>query len=558
MGKIHLAGLIPVLFLLGIILVVMQAGCAQDDCDSCSQSDDDDTADDDDNDNDTGDDDDDTAPPVDVIVEYLMLDGVPAPPNPATGAQTPPELDKIPLFRYRQDTGDDPSRPVRAVLILLPGFLAGASDFTFLAPDMVRLFEGAMEVWVPDRRSHLLEDQTGSLAAEAEKDPWIFYDYYFEGGQIDGKVFEGPIPAQSAETDMMSEWGLDLYLNDIRRIIHHVPEAHRATNVLIGGHSRGVGYAQLYAAYEFEDGTLGSDELAGLMMLDGGREWDRHLTDNLYRTRVQLIRSGLADRHHYNPFPGKDLPSLLQFLGMASTEGFGDPEDPETGPDGVLHDRGVIGLLMPFLTRFHQVTLTNEALVGLIFDNDSSLLGTYMGHLGQLTGGEVAFDLWGAYPAEHGILYSWLNFDESEPQELADIQKLMQIIYAGPLDGLNLYTTTRFDLDDQAAGPMETEGTWRHDHFHFYTSRVDIPVFAVKGALMYENKYFEAYRSQLAPVRGHEAPRTQVGFDIIPVPTWGHVETLLVEADRNIYYPLFVDWVDLWTGDEVQIPAFGQ
>ena len=536
-------------------------------CTGCGQSDEDDDSDseNDDEDNESNFSDEDTVfldinnqspalnSEVNVTYDYIILEGEPAPPNPITGAETPDKYNKIPMFRFRQETDSEP-RAVQSILILLPGYVAGATDFLFLAPDLIKMANGDLEVWAPDRRTHLLEDQTGMNAAEAAKNPWLAYDYYFDHLPIDGNFFEGTISPYSAETDMMSEWGIDLYMKDIRRIVQLVPEKNRATNVFIGGHSRGVGYAQLYVAYQFEDGMIGADELAGMVMVDGGRDFDPLITKNSYLRRVEMIRDGSYARHSNILSFNKDITYYLQFLAMAATKGFGDVNDPQMGPDGILQDRWLFELILPIITRFHNVQLTNEAFVGLLLDNDSGFMLHHQAHFGKMAGGAIEYDELGAYPAENGATYYWINYDKCYPQEYADIQKMARMIYEGPADFGDLYFASRFDWDEWCAGPLETEGTWRHEYFRFYTSLVDIPIIAIEGNLLEGTFAYELYRSQLPPVYGSTLPRTEFGFDIIRVHQYEHIDTVLVEADRNVFYPNIIEWLETWSEGKVQIP----
>jgi hypothetical protein len=68
--------------------------------------------------------------------------------------------------------------------------------------------------------------------------------------------------------------------------------------------------------------------------------------------------------------------------------------------------------------------------------------------------------------------------------------------------------------------------------------------------------YYQNYFNALAPVRGQNKPRSQVGFDIFPVRKWGHIDTILVAPDRNPFYDSFLDWLYEWSEDSVQIPKF--
>src|SRR5262245_55851193 len=58
----------------------------------------------------------------------------PKPPaTPVTGTTTPDELDAVNVIRYRVDTGQQPPKPARAIIVLMPGFLGGGGGFDALA-----------------------------------------------------------------------------------------------------------------------------------------------------------------------------------------------------------------------------------------------------------------------------------------------------------------------------------------------------------------------------------------------------------------------------------------
>ena len=536
------------------LLAVIAGGCGDDDDDDDN---DDDAADDDDSTDD--DDDDDDVPPFEkVVFEWLMIDGAVAPPNPVTGTATPPEYNQVPMFRCRQDTGNDPPRAVKSVLILLSGASAGPTDFVYMAQDLVTMAQGEIEVWAPDRRTHLLEDQTGWDAAEAAKDPRIAWNYYFEGAQVQGQTFAGYVQSDSPQGEMAAEWGIDLYMENVHKLVEKVEQEHRATNIFMGGHSRGAGFAQMYAAYEFSDGHKGSDDLAGILLIDGGRaRFNVNTTEEEYLQIVDEIRTGIRPR--FNNTWGGD-PSFfdtLAFYAMCATPDYTDPQDPEMGPDGVLSDWGLFELIRPVITRGRKVTLTNEAFLALILDNASGLVGAFFGHLGELAGGEVGNDFLGDFPKQNGASYYWKSYTESDPEELMDLQRMLHLTFEGPSDYGDPYYANRFQEDDLCAGTLLAEGTWREDYLPFYSNRADMPVYALAGELTNGTGFFEAYNAVLPAVRGSALPRNEFEFRIFPVPTWGHIDVILVAPDRNPFYVDFLAWMDMWSEGWIQIPAFG-
>ncbi len=551
------------LFCLALSLLLFAFSCGDDDDDNDGPPvglDDDDSADDDDdddNDDDNHDDDDDDDTNVSVIYERLLVPGATAPPNPETGAETPQWLNNTVVYRFREDTGDDDPRPVNGVVIMIPGYAAGASDFFKFAYDLVEMSQGKIEVWSMDRRSNLLEDQLGLDKAEAEKDPTIVDDYYNNGLSIGGETFDGFLDSAGPETDMISEWGLDLHMWDLRKVIEMVPETDRATNVFIGGHSSGARTAQVYAAYEFDDGHFGSDDLAGILLLD----FQGNIivpTEAEYLQDIEDYRTGAKDRCGVMEQAGDSVANVvfIEKLAMITTEGYGG-QDPQMGPDGLWPEWGLFELVFIVSTRGHDVILTNATKFGLIFDNDYTLAGNnFYGHMGALTGGEVSQDALGKYPSEDGKTYYWLDYDQSNPEENMGMQSFLKLIYEGPSDFTEWYYPARFDLEDNLVGNLETTGKWQHNYFKLYTSQVDVAVFALEGATPAGTGFYEAYRDVLPPVRGSSKPRTEEGFHIEQLHDWGHVEVLLTMPDRNPFLESFEEFVYEWTDGQVAVPEF--
>ncbi|MCL4234772.1 MAG: hypothetical protein KJ042_09655 [Deltaproteobacteria bacterium] len=484
--------------------------------------------------------------------DYVLVPGEPAPPNPLTGATTPDEFNVIPLFRFRMATPDGEPAPARAIVIIQAGYVAGANQMFHIARSLVELSNGEVEVWVPDRRHSLLEDHFGMDLAEARRDPWIAYRYYILGEEVEGHSYQD-VDAWGPETDMMSEWGLDLWMKDMRRLVHLVPEDSRRTNVFIAGDSRGVAFAQAFAAYEFEDGALGGDEIAGLILWDGAVRPDPNIDETTYPQSVAMIRAGAMRRTE--PMDSAST-WFMEVFGMAASERFGDPADPALGPEGFFPDYAAFESIYWMLMRGRPITLTNEAFFGVVLDSDYLPYPKFMGHLGRLIGGPIREGLLGDVPTDTNAVYRWLRHDECDPPELVDIQELTRMLWEGPSNFTDLHYSARLDLDLQAAAPFESEGTWVYDYFQLHTSLVDAPVFALVSLNYHGEGIMEAYRDALPPVRGSALPRSETGFVLIDYPQWSHLDAIAVEEDRNPVYPKLLAWLRNWSSGEVTVPAF--
>src|SRR5512143_409076 len=89
--------------------------------------------------------------------------------------------------RYTRFHFDDGGTRPDALLILVPGFEAGANTFKILAENLLRRARRetqlVVEVWAYDRRSNQLEDTAGLDVAEQLADPQVALDWLY-GGEL--------------------------------------------------------------------------------------------------------------------------------------------------------------------------------------------------------------------------------------------------------------------------------------------------------------------------------------------------------------------------------------
>jgi pimeloyl-ACP methyl ester carboxylesterase len=212
------------------------------------------------------------------------------------------------------------------ILILMPGFGAGAMTIDRLARDVLRVADHhqrkGLQVWLIDRRSEQLEDHTALWWAERNKDDLAInelfeglFDYYRPaffpedpGRELMGRRFT-PLDKDAAR--FVANWGADMTVRDFRAV---VLEAHRKVGnkvigtevddavvekkpgrfVFIGGHSMGGYLTRLYASYDFDrrpgHEVLGMDDVDGLIILEGGGFKHREIKEidaDKYRESLQ-------------------------------------------------------------------------------------------------------------------------------------------------------------------------------------------------------------------------------------------------------------------------------
>ena len=120
-------------------------------------------------------------------------------PLPAESAPHPAACDYITYLRFRHRRGPRRATDAHAVVVLIPGLLGGAKSFDQLARNTVRnagAKKRRIEVWVLDRRANCLEDHHGVKAGARAKSIQPAFDYYFGGGEVEGRRFPGFVPAR--------------------------------------------------------------------------------------------------------------------------------------------------------------------------------------------------------------------------------------------------------------------------------------------------------------------------------------------------------------------------
>lgn len=489
----------------------------------------------------------------DVIWQVVDLPGTPAPPNPVKGIGTPDEFNRIRYHRLRYDSGDQPPKEVSAVVILLAGFTVGPGTLVYLGRHWVQMSEGRVEVWLPERRAHFLEDNLGLDAAQAANNPYIASGYYFEGKPIDGQTFAGFVNAFNDESAMTSEWSMDLMMHDLRRIVQQVPQGHRATNVFMGGHSRGVPFARTFAAYEFEDGRLGCDDLAGLVLIDGDGRFYEDYGEEDFLQNLDRLRRGKIPRFVPVPPLGPNIYVGLEIMAMAASDEMRNTYDDTLGPDGIFDPPGLARFLKPMMFRFQKIRMTNEAFMGLSSDEESGQVDLLHGHFGKLDG-PVAEDDAGVYPTSKTHLYQWLNYDEVYPREASDIQDTLHGLWQGPTNGFDPYYPSRLSMDQKVAGHLETAGTWREKYFKLRTSKMDAPVFVLQTQALAGLGLTEQYEAQLPPARGQTKSRSEYGYDVMTRLDWSHVDAINAAAPGNPFFEAVVNWVQDVAEGTVRVP----
>jgi pimeloyl-ACP methyl ester carboxylesterase len=186
--------------------------------------------------------------------------------------------------RYTRFRSERPGLTPDAVLILVPGFEGGATDFKILAENLIPRAAAlgvVLEVWAFDRRTNQLEDRAGIILAEELGDAHAGLDWFYGGelglplspalaGLNRRAVFydtQGDIP-------FIAEWTNLVFSRDIDAVVTAADAAVKNHNVFLGGHSAGTGFTARYASTDFNLSGIGSPQpgyakLRGLVLLEG-------------------------------------------------------------------------------------------------------------------------------------------------------------------------------------------------------------------------------------------------------------------------------------------------
>jgi hypothetical protein len=414
-------------------------------------------------------------------------------PLPASGGPVPAACQQLRYLRYRRDGGPADPQRADAVLVIMPGTLAGGGSLQMNALQVVQNAADRgrnVEYWALDRRSNCLEDRAGLDAGLAAGDPKVSIDYYYRGREVDGRRFAGFIPSRRLR--FLADFDLRQTLEDYRSVIvDGLPDAQfRRTRAFCGGHSLGGTLTGMLMAWDFA-GRPGYELCAGTIALDASVAFDgvsavakrpfvrdvlkpvRSLTATAVRS---TITSGVVPRTVDFGFISPETMGLLAGIGLnAQLRPDADvaplireiPRTPAVeGAMRLLHSRTAADALAP-RPRLRRQRLTGEAALGAFMDDNAQPLGFIQTSFGTYTGGPVlpkrfpfpARPL--MFPVADDRLYGWANYDEPLPDhrrgdgtpytsaasEVTDIRDLALTLHGGPIEFLEQYYPTMLTAD---------------------------------------------------------------------------------------------------------------
>ena len=474
--------------------------------------------------------------------DVMWFPGAVPPPNPVTGAATPAELNTTRVLRFRRE----PAVGARAIVVAMPGFLAGANTYEPLARHLVERGgdDFPIEVWVIDRRANLLEDLRGMNTSEVRGDASLAEAWYEGGLVIDGEAFPGLIP--QADLSFMSEWGAAVHVGDVRAIIERVPADARAGHVFLMGHSLGATFVETYAGWRFEDGRRGAEDLAGLVLIDG-RVAEQPLDEQGYREgsgEGLLARPGLESIRNGTPYSA--LPILgagvfisAELVALRAIE----------APDALLEITPAFARLLAVLMSLGAdriPAMTARAALGFGFDASYNPLTFAQVTLGEADGPLEAYTnpLVGEEllrPSDPAHTYRWRGADAVDPAEHTDIDAYAVALTGGPTNFFEWYFPSRLALDLSLAGGDQPEGGFEAAAGlrSFDGALNDAPILSVAAALFTVDS-MASIAERVAPEIGPGRPNagatrdTLEAIQVIDATHMSHVDvTTGMDVPRN-------------------------
>lgn len=489
-----------------------------------------------------------TVPETGIRRELFLVPGAVPPPNPTTDEATPADLNATQVVRYRRD--ESPPAPARAIVVCMPGFLGGGGSFEGIARTLVRngLDGEPIEVWAIDRRSNLLEDLRGADAAEALGNPEVAQGYYFGGETVGGIPFEG----YHAQDDVayMSEWGLATHVEDLRAVIQRIDATERQARVFLLGHSLGASFTEAYAAWRFDDGTRGVEDLAGLILVDGALGASE-VSETDYREGS--MSGGVIPSPGLNAVRESARYTTLPLLGIeALTRAEVISLRALADPDGVVEDVERDRLLAVLMSMsFRDIpAVTNETALALAFDDRFQPLGFIRAKVGQLSGptemyasalagGEMLLR-----PSDPDGTYAWVDALDADPAEYTPVRNMAESFVHGRTNFAEWYFPTRLPLDLGAVGGARiAEDGWQADEGlrAFDGALIDAPMLAIAADLVGDPARYEAIRDRVAPAVGAGRPAEGVtrddarAFRIVDATDLAHLDVVFAgdESSEN-------------------------
>ena len=414
--------------------------------------------------------------------ERLITVPTPAGPGPA-------ELNHVTVHQFGP-------KSAKRVLVLMPGTVGGAGDFTLIARNLVKRVP-SLQVWAIDRRSNALEDTaTFAQADRGELPLQQAFDYYLNGG---GFRFRG-----ANEDPYAREWGMAVALDDARAVVLRA-RAHGRRQVVLGGHSLGASLTVAYAAWDFH-GRPGYKDLAGLVLIDGG-------LDAYDLAQAQQAVASLQTSDPFADSLGLGLPEATGLF--AEIGGIYVKQAPQASATTLQNYPALPPQFKP------PFPVTNRALFGFAFDRDTSPLPSDQ----QINGGGLAAS---------GDPRDWVDGGVSS------VGRLAETFGQEPTNAVEWYFPKRLTIDTNGADQMRRNDVGNFLGLRlFHTRKVNLPLYAIATNLAGAH-VLDGARNFIRRARTTSRQSMLVNRN----PLMSHLDPLIAAPKTNAFLKTVVPFLD--------------
>jgi pimeloyl-ACP methyl ester carboxylesterase len=448
-------------------------------------------------------------------ISFVTIVAIAACCAPAAAAAVPERLSVVPTpagpgpAAYNQvEVHEFGPRKAKNVLVLMPGTIGGAGDFTLAARHLVKSVRG-LQVWAIDRRSQALEQTAVFEQAErGEVSLQYMFDYYL-GWLSNGGNPPGHFTFLNGDDyPFARDWGMAVALNDARAVVLKARRKGKR-NVALGGHSLGASLTVAYAAWDF-NGRPGYKDLDGLVLIDGG------LLGSFDAYTLAEAQQQVGDLEGSNPF--FDLLNLgfPEITGLFAEIGGISAEREPTASATTLQS---FPLLPPAFNPPYPVT--NRALFGHAFDRDSSPPGLGLIHINA-----------GGFPAT-GSPRDWIDGGVSP------VARLAATFGQEPTNAVEWYFPRRLTIDTNGANEMRQNDVAQFLGLRLlHTKKVDLPFYSIQTDLT-DGRVLEGSRNFIRRSRTTRKESVLVNA----APEQSHLDPLVAGWNRNRFFKTVVPFL---------------
>ena len=417
-------------------------------------------------------------------------------------AGTPTRYDRVQVRRFG-------SPKARKVLVLVPGTLGGAGDFTLVARYLAQHVPG-LQVWAEMRREGALEDNSMLLRALKGKATFQQLFGYYLGWLADPSIQPHYQPLKASDFGFVKGWGLNVAMQDLHRVVMRARDGGRRT-VILGGHSLGGAEVADYAVWSF-GGRPGYKDIAGMIGIDGGptQRFGSSATTTAAQARTQLAQ--LDTKGPFLDLLGFGLPWVTgPFAEVAAFATHTAPHAADTEQN--------FRLLPPALKP--PIPVTNAGQLGYAFDSRTSPPGLALiqVHSGHLSSGNPA---------------DWVNAGPTP------IQNVAAAFAQEPLGAVDWYYPMRLSIDVVAASSLRETAAARVLGLNLrYLHAVNVPYYVIETSLGSHGGDF-LIQGARAFKRASRIPRLTV---VNRSASYSHLDPLLAAPPQNAFLKTVVPWL---------------